>query len=100
VLGVYLVLLVALVVLVPAGRHLYWFCTGVITLVAGLIAICWWKGETLKWRWGVREDEPAAHCQVISGAFDRSVSQSVHSSQRYPTPVFPTPEALSDCLAS
>jgi len=51
VLGVYVGLLVALCVLVPADRHPYWFWAGLIWLVAGLIAICWWKGEPPKWRW-------------------------------------------------
>jgi hypothetical protein len=48
VLAVYVGLLVALCVLVPADRHPYWFWAGLISLVAGLIAICWWKGEPPK----------------------------------------------------
>ena len=52
VLGVYLALLVALIVLVPADRHPNWFWTGFGTLIATFIAICWWKGEPPRWRWG------------------------------------------------
>jgi hypothetical protein len=52
VLGAYVGLLVALCVLVPADRHPYWFWAGLMALVTGLIAICWWKGEPPKWRWG------------------------------------------------
>jgi hypothetical protein len=52
VLAVYVGLLIALCVLVPADRHPYWFWAGLISLVAGLIAICWWKGEPPRWRWG------------------------------------------------
>jgi|694.fasta_scaffold76706_3 hypothetical protein len=51
VLAGYVGLLVALSVLVPADRHPYWFWAGLMALLAGLIAICWWKGETPKWRW-------------------------------------------------
>lgn len=52
VLGVYLALLVALILLVPADRRptLFWAALG--TLIASLIAICRWKGEPPKWRWG------------------------------------------------
>ena len=48
----YLALLVALILLVPADRHPNWFWTGSGTLIASLIAICWWKGEPPKWRSG------------------------------------------------
>jgi hypothetical protein len=49
VLGVYLGLLLALIVLVPADRHPTWFWAGVGTLIATFIAICWWRGEPPKW---------------------------------------------------
>ena len=52
VLSVYIGLLVVLCVLVPADRDPYWFWAGLMALVAGLTAICWWKGEPPKWRWG------------------------------------------------
>jgi len=52
VLGGYVGLLVALCVLVSAYRHPFWFWTALMALMAGLIAICWWKGEPPKWRWG------------------------------------------------
>lgn len=49
---VYLALLVALIVLVPGDRYPSWFSTGLGTLIAAFITICWWKGEPPKWRWG------------------------------------------------
>jgi hypothetical protein len=52
VLGVYVGLLVGLCVLVSADRHPCWFRTGLTSLVITLIAICWWKGEPPRWRWG------------------------------------------------
>jgi hypothetical protein len=52
VLGVYVGLLVALCVLVPADRYPNWFWTGLTSLVTTLITICWWKGEPPRWRWG------------------------------------------------
>ena len=50
VLGVYVGLLVALCVLVPADRHPYWFWAGLGTIVTTLIAIGLWKAEPLGWR--------------------------------------------------
>jgi hypothetical protein len=52
VLGGYLSVLVALCVLVLADCHPYWFCTELMPIIAGLIVICWWKGEPPRWRWG------------------------------------------------
>jgi len=52
VLNAYVSLLVALCVLVPADRHPYRFWAGLASLVTSLIAICWWKGEPPRWRWG------------------------------------------------
>jgi hypothetical protein len=52
VLAVYVGLLIALCVLVPADRRPYWFWAGFGTLIAAFIAICWWKGEPPRWRWG------------------------------------------------
>ena len=28
----------------------------VVALSAGLVAICWWKGEPVRWRWGICDD--------------------------------------------
>jgi len=28
------------------------FVAAVVALSAGLVAICWWKGEPVRWRWG------------------------------------------------
>jgi hypothetical protein len=50
-LGVYVGLLVALCLLFPVSKHPYWFWAGLMVLVTGLIAICLWKGEPLRWRW-------------------------------------------------
>lgn len=33
-------------------RHPAWFVVAVIANGAGLIGICWWKGERPRWRWG------------------------------------------------
>jgi hypothetical protein len=52
VLAGYLALLLALIVFVPADRYPNWCSLGLGTLVATLIAICWWTGEPPKWRWG------------------------------------------------
>ena len=51
-LAVYVALLVVLILLMPVDRNPNWFWTGLGTLIASLIAICWWKGEPPKWRWG------------------------------------------------
>lgn len=45
VLGVYVGLLIALCLLFPVSEHPYWFWAGLGTLIASLIAICWWTGE-------------------------------------------------------
>ena len=52
VLAGYLALLLALIVFVPADRYPNRFWAGLGTLVTSLIAICWWKGEPPRWRWG------------------------------------------------
>lgn len=33
-------------------RHPGWFVAAVVVNGAGLIAVCWWKGERPRWRWG------------------------------------------------
>ena len=33
-------------------RHPGWFVPAVVVNGAGLIAVCWWKGERPRWRWG------------------------------------------------
>jgi hypothetical protein len=33
-------------------RHLGWLVAYLLVLVTGLIAICYWKGEKPRWRWG------------------------------------------------
>jgi hypothetical protein len=50
VLAVYLPLLVALIVL--SDRYPFRCWAGLGTLIASFFAICWWKGEPPKWRWG------------------------------------------------
>jgi hypothetical protein len=54
VLGLYLA---PLILLVPVDRHPTWFWAGLCLLIAGLIAICWWKGEPPRWRWGGKKEE-------------------------------------------
>jgi hypothetical protein len=51
VLGVWL-LMIILSALLLMPSHPWLFEGAVWTLVAGLIAICWWKGEKPRWRWG------------------------------------------------
>jgi hypothetical protein len=48
----YLILLPVAVVLLPPDKNMPGFLTSVSGLSAILIAICWWKGEPAKWRWG------------------------------------------------
>jgi Na+-driven multidrug efflux pump len=33
-------------------RHALWYVIVVNAAAAGLIGICWWKGERPRWRWG------------------------------------------------
>lgn len=35
-----------------ARRHPGAYVAGVIVLSTTLIAVCWWKGEAPRWRWG------------------------------------------------
>jgi len=30
----------------------FWMAFWIVGLAAGLVAICWWKGEPPRWRWG------------------------------------------------
>lgn len=50
VMAVWVSLLVAGQVLLV--RHIGWFAAYVAVLVIGLFAICFWKGEKPRWRWG------------------------------------------------
>jgi hypothetical protein len=34
------------------GKHIGWFFIAEAVLVTALIAICFWKGERPRWRWG------------------------------------------------
>lgn len=52
VLAGYCVLLPVAVLIFPPERSLPRFLVSVFGLSAGLVAICWWKGEPLRWRWG------------------------------------------------
>jgi (2Fe-2S) ferredoxin len=52
VLLIYILLLTATGFLVPPHKTLSGYLTGVYTLTAILIFICWLKGEKLHWRWG------------------------------------------------
>jgi hypothetical protein len=51
-LAAYTLLLGAGMVVLPAARHPVAYVAYVVTLTAGLIAICYLKGEPPKWRWG------------------------------------------------
>ena len=54
VLGVWLALLIAgAIELLPSTNgHPFYFFGFVFALSLVLIAICWWKGEAPRWRWG------------------------------------------------
>ena len=39
----------------PPHRHLPAFLVGLFGCVIGLVAICWWKGEPARWRWGKKD---------------------------------------------
>ena len=47
----YFVSLALLSMVIGRGSGL-WFGIGVLLLTAVLIAICWYKGEPPRWRWG------------------------------------------------
>ena len=55
----YLILLPVAVVFFPPDQNLPGFLVSVVGLSTALIAICFWKGEPPKWRWG-REKEAQA----------------------------------------
>jgi hypothetical protein len=52
ILTVYAALLLAGLRLLVGGRHPAYFALYQMALGAVLIAICAWKGETPRWRWG------------------------------------------------
>ena len=39
------------VALISLGES-FWMSAWIIGLAAALVAICWWKGEPPRWRWG------------------------------------------------
>ena len=51
----YLVLVPVAVRFFPPERGVAAFLAAVFSLSAVLIAICWWKGEPPKWRWGAEK---------------------------------------------
>lgn len=51
--------LIAFFVLLPGGSialislgETAWMWAWIVGLAAALVAICWWKGEPPRWRWG------------------------------------------------
>lgn len=52
VLAAYLILLPLAIWMFPPERTLPGFVVSVSGLSAVLVAICWWKGEPPRWRWG------------------------------------------------
>jgi hypothetical protein len=48
----YLILLPVAVLFFPPHEHMPGFLASVFGLSTVLIAICFWKGEPPKWRWG------------------------------------------------
>jgi hypothetical protein len=51
----YLVLIPVAVRFFPPERGMAAFLAAVFGLSAVLIAICWWKGEPPRWRWGEKK---------------------------------------------
>jgi hypothetical protein len=56
VLVAYLGLMVSAARLCPPEKSEMGFVAAVVALSAGFVAICWWKGEPARWRWGVSDD--------------------------------------------
>ena len=52
VLAVYVLLFVGDFVLFPLDTHTVTCIAGAVGLQFALIAVCWWKGEPPRWRWG------------------------------------------------
>ncbi|MFA6289708.1 MAG: hypothetical protein WC661_20185 [Opitutaceae bacterium] len=52
VMAVFAVLVGAGVIVIPQEKHMEVFLGYMAALVAGLILMCWWKGEKPAWRWG------------------------------------------------
>ena len=52
VLVAYIGLMAAVAWIVPPERSVVGFVAAVSGLSLGVIAICWWKGEPPRWRWG------------------------------------------------
>jgi hypothetical protein len=48
-LAFFAVLILAAIV---AGRRTGWYVVTVLSASAALLAVCWWKGERPRWRWG------------------------------------------------
>ena len=50
--AVYLLLLVGAAPYIDVPRHVLGFGLYWMLLTVGLLAVCWLKGEPLRWRWG------------------------------------------------
>jgi len=48
----YVALLTAASFRFPPGVHTAGFAASVLGLTTAVVAICWWKGEPPRWRWG------------------------------------------------
>lgn len=53
----YVGLIVAVALICPPGKSLAGYLGSVFMLSAVLVAICWWKGEPPRWRWGDRDEK-------------------------------------------
>ena len=56
VLAAYLALLVLAAFVVRPELHMARWIASVVVLSLLLIAVCWWKGERPRWRWGEPRD--------------------------------------------
>jgi nitrate/nitrite transporter NarK len=52
VMAAFLVLVVVGAVVVPPHREPVMFVGYIVVLSIALTAVCWWKGEPPRWRWG------------------------------------------------
>lgn len=52
VLASFIVLLTGASFAFPPGRNTPGFAASVVCLTTAMLAICWWKGEPPRWRWG------------------------------------------------
>ncbi len=53
---IYIAIIVVAVLKFPPMRELPTFMAVVLLATLAFILVCWWKGETPRWRWGERDE--------------------------------------------